>query len=109
MVWQSEVLKEPLNAGMGIATSGNHKTGLDGSHVQSTRPWRPAPINLWWKDRLCCRSNLRSSTTLDSVCTRPEFEETKFESKDTMGFADEEYPSMNRDTLLRLLPELAVE
>ena len=41
------------------------------------------------------------------MCTRPEFEETKFESKDTMGFADEEYPSMKGDTLLRLLPELA--
>ena len=51
----------------------------------------------------------RSSTTLDSVCNRPEFEGTKFESKDTMGFADEECPSMKGDTLLRLLPDLAVE
>ena len=51
----------------------------------------------------------RSSTTLDSVCNRPEFEGTKFESKDTMGFADEEYPNMKGDTLLRLLPELAVK
>ena len=51
----------------------------------------------------------RSSTTLDSVCNRPEFEGTKFESKDTMGFPDEEYPNMKGDTLLRLLPELAVE
>ena len=61
--------------------------------------------------RIDCVVNLikRSLTTLDSVCTRPEFEETKFESKDTMGFADEEYPSMKGDALLRLLPELAVE
>ena len=51
----------------------------------------------------------RSSTTLDSVCNRPEFEGTKFESKDTMGFADEENPSMKGDTLLRLLPDLAVK
>ena len=47
-------------------------------------------------------------TTLDSVCNRPEFEGTKFKSKDTMGFADEEYPNMKGDALLRLLPDLAV-
>ena len=51
----------------------------------------------------------RSLTTLDSVCNRPEFEGTKFKSKDTMGFADEEYPGMKGDALLRLLPNLAVE
>ena len=51
----------------------------------------------------------RSLTTLDSVCNRPELEGTKFESKDTMGFADEEYPNMKGHTLLRLLPELAVK
>ena len=33
----------------------------------------------------------RSLTTLDSVCNKPELEEVQFESKDTMGFADEEY------------------
>ena len=61
--------------------------------------------------RIDCVVNLieRSSTTLDSVCNRPEFEETQFESKDTMGFADEEYPSMKGDALLRLLPDLAVK
>ena len=48
-------------------------------------------------------------TTLDSVHNRPEFEGTKFKSKDTMGFADEEYPDTKGDTLLRLLPDLAVE
>ena len=51
----------------------------------------------------------RSSTTLDSVCNRPEFEGTRFESKDTMGFADEEYPNMKGDALPRLLPELAAK
>ena len=51
----------------------------------------------------------RSSTTLDSVCNRPEFEGTKFESNDTIGFANEEYPGMKGDALLRLLPDLAVE
>ena len=43
------------------------------------------------------------------MCNRPEFEGTKFESRDTMGFADEEYQSMKGDALLRLLPDLAVE
>ena len=62
-------------------------------------------------ERTDCVVNLieRSLTTLDSVCNRPEFEGTKFKSKDTMGFADEEYPSMKGDALLRLLPDLAVE
>ena len=62
-------------------------------------------------ERTDCVVNLieRSSTTLDSVCNRPEFEGTKFESKDIMGFADEEYPNMKGDALLRLLPDLAVE
>ena len=61
--------------------------------------------------RIDCVVNLieRSSTTLDSECNKPEFGRTKFESKDTMGFADQEYPSMKEDALLRLLPELAVE
>ena len=61
--------------------------------------------------RTDCVVNLieKSLTTLDSVCNRPEFEGTKFESKDTMGFADEEYPGMKGDALLRLLPDLAVE
>ena len=58
-----------------------------------------------------CVVNLieRSLTTPDLVCNRPEFEGTKFKSNDTMGFADEEYPGMKRDMLLRLLPDLAVE
>ena len=51
----------------------------------------------------------RSLTTLDSVCSGPEFEGTRFESRDTMGFADEECPNMKGDTLLRLLPDLAVK
>ena len=62
-------------------------------------------------ERTDCAVDLieRSLTTLDSVCNRPEFEGTKFESKDTMGFADEEYPGMKGDALPRLLPDLAVE
>ena len=61
--------------------------------------------------RTGCVVNLieRSLTTLDSVCNKPEFEGTKFESKDTMGFTDEEYPGTKGDTLLRLLPNLAVK
>ena len=51
----------------------------------------------------------RSSTTLDSVCNGLKLEGTKFESKDAMGVADEEYPNMKGDTLLRLLSDLAVE
>ena len=62
-------------------------------------------------ERMDCAVNLieRSSTTLDSVCDKPELEETKFESKDTMGFADGEYPIMKGGALLRLLSDLAVE
>ena len=43
--------------------------------------------------RIDCAVDLteRSSTTLDSVCNGPELEGTKFESKDTMEFADGEY------------------
>ena len=61
--------------------------------------------------RIDCAVDLteRSSTTLDSVCNGPELEGTKFESKDAMGFADEEYPNMKGDALLRLLSDLAVE
>ena len=61
--------------------------------------------------RMDCAVDLieRSLTTLDSLCNRPEFEGTKFESKDTMGFADEEYPNMKGGALLRLLSDLAVE
>ena len=51
----------------------------------------------------------RSSTTLDSVCNGPEPEGTKFESKDIMRVADEEYPDMKGDALLQLLSDLAVE
>ena len=47
-------------------------------------------------------------TTPDSVCNGPESEETKFESNDTMGFTNEEYPDIKGDTLLKL-PNLAVE
>ena len=61
--------------------------------------------------RIVCAVNLteRSSTTLDSVCNGPELEGIKFESKDIMGFTDEEYPNMKGDALLRLLSDLAVE
>ena len=62
-------------------------------------------------ERIDCAVDLteRSSTTLDSACNGPELEGTKFESKDTMGFADGEYPIMKGDTLLSILLELAVE
>ena len=52
--------------------------------------------------RIDCAVDLieRSSTTLDSVYNGPELEGTRFESKDTMGLANEEYPSMKGDALL---------
>ena len=61
--------------------------------------------------RMDCAVDLieRSLTTLDSVCNGPELEGAKFEPKDTMGFAEEEYPSMKGGALLRLLSDLAVE
>ena len=61
--------------------------------------------------RIDCAVNLieRSSTTLDSVCNGPELEGTKFKLKEAMGVADEEYPNMKGDALLRLLSDLAVE
>ena len=61
--------------------------------------------------RIECAANLteRSSTTLDSVYDGPELEGTEFELKDIIGFADEEYPIMKGDTMLRLLSDLAVE
>ena len=62
-------------------------------------------------ERMDCAVNLieRSSTTLGSVYNGPELEGTKFESGDTIGFADGEYPIMKGDALLRLLSDLAVE
>ena len=61
--------------------------------------------------RIVCAVDLieRSSTILDSVYDGPELEGTKFESKDIMGFTDEEYPNVKGDALLRLLSDLAVE
>ena len=62
-------------------------------------------------ERMDCVVNLieRSLTTLDSVCNGPELEGAKFKSKDTMGFADEGYPYIKGDALLKLPPNLAVE
>ena len=74
--------------------------------------WGPGgPYQSIHGERMDCVVDLieRSLTTLDSVHNKPELEGTKFESKDTMGFADGEYPSMKGDILLRLLPELAVK
>ena len=70
-----------------------------------------AHTSLLCSGRIDCAVDLieRSSTTLDSVYNGPELEGTKFESKDAMGFADEEYPIMKGDALLRLLSDLAVE
>ena len=74
--------------------------------------WAPeGPYQSICSGRMDCAVDLieRSSTTLDSVCNRPELEGTKFKSKDTMGFADGEYPIMKGDALLKLLSDLAVE
>ena len=43
------------------------------------------------------------------MCNKPEFEGTKFESNDAMGFTNEEYPGIKGDALLKLLPDLAVK
>ena len=61
--------------------------------------------------RIVCAVDLieRSSTTLDSLYDGPELEGTKFELKDIIGLADEEYPNIKGDALLRLLSDLAVE
>ena len=94
---------------MGIPTSGIMKSDWTGAMYKVLGPG--GPHKSIHGERTDCVVNLieRSSTTLDSVCNRPEFEGTKFKSKDTMGFADEEYPNMKGDTLLRLLPDLAVK
>ena len=61
--------------------------------------------------RIVCAVNLIeiSSTTLDSVYDGPELEGTKFKSKDAMGVADEEYPIMKGDAMVRLLSDLGIE
>ena len=61
--------------------------------------------------RIDCAVDLieRSSTTLDSVCNRPQLEGTKFKSKDTMEFVDGECPNIKGGALLRLQSDLAVE
>ena len=58
-----------------------------------------------------CVVNLieRSLTTSDSIYGEPEFEGTGFESNGAVGFANEEYSGIKGDTLLKLLPALAVE
>ena len=58
-----------------------------------------------------CAVNLteRSSTTLDSVYNELELEGNQVESKDAIGFIDEEYPIRKEDALLRLLSDLAFE
>ena len=38
IIWQSEFLKESLDARVRIATGGNHEIRLSGNHVQSTGP-----------------------------------------------------------------------
>ena len=47
--------------------------------------------------------------TSDSIYDELEFEGIKFKSNGTMGFADEEYPGIKGDALLKLLPDLAVQ
>ena len=61
--------------------------------------------------RIVCAINLieRSSTILDSLYDGPELEGIKFDSRDIIGLADEEYPNVKGDALLRLLSNLAVE
>ena len=56
-----------------------------------------------------CVVNLieKSLTAPGSVCNELEFEGTKFEANDAMGFVNEEYPGIKEDVLLRLLLDLA--
>ena len=51
----------------------------------------------------------RSSAMSDSVCDRPEFEGTKFESSGAMESTNEAYPVIKADALFKLLPDLEVK
>ena len=61
--------------------------------------------------KIDCVVNLieRSSTAPGSVYNELEFEGTKSEANDAMGFTNEEYPGIKEDVLLRLLLDLAIE
>ena len=93
-----------------VATNGNHGIRVNGSYVRSARPQGPTPVHSWWEDRLCVVDLIeRSSAAPGSVYNGLEFEGTKFEANDAVGFANEEYPGIKEDTLLRLLLDLAVK
>ena len=51
----------------------------------------------------------RSLAAPGSVYNELEFEGTKFEANDAVGFANEEYPGIEEDVLLRLLLDLAIK
>ena len=58
-----------------------------------------------------CVVNLieRSLAAPGSVYNGLEFERTKFKGNDAVGFANDEYPGIKLDTLLRLLLDLAIK
>ena len=51
----------------------------------------------------------RSLEAPGSVYDGLEFEGTKFKANDAVGFANEEYPGIKEDALLRLLLDLAIK
>ena len=57
IVWQPKFSKESLDTRLRITTNGSHIIRLSSDHVWSTGPWRPIPVYLRWKNRLCCQSN----------------------------------------------------
>ena len=100
---------EPLNIRIKISTNKDHGIRLNRSYVRSTRP--KGPHQSIHDGKTDCVVNLieRSSATSDSVYDRPDFEGIKLESNGAMGFANEEYPDIKGDALLKLLPDLEVK
>ena len=94
---------------MKISTNGNCRIRLNRSYVRSTRSEDPHQSICVGKTGCVVNLIERSSATSDSIYDEPEFEGTKFESNGTMGFANEEYPGIKGNTLLKLLPDLAVK
>ena len=94
IVWQSEFLKESLDTRLRITTGGNHIIGLGRNPVQSTGPLGPIPVYLQWKNKLCCQSNWEIFDNTRLSVKWAEFEGIGFESKDTIGLVDEEYPNV---------------
>ena len=109
IIWQSKVLKEPLDARVRIATGGNHEIGLNRNHVWSTGPWRPVPVYLQWKNRLCCWSNWKIFNNTRLCVMDHNLKELNLSQKIPWDLQMENTQLWKGDALLRLLSDLAVE